>query len=251
MVGPGLLQPVLHLIVEPGAVANEDRGDDGRRAPLQRRPLAIARRRRARRRPSAHRPVDPRATTSTSTALFTVPTSAVPAHLKRPLEVGNARIEISRRPAEPDGVRISGRRATRASFLEPSKADDRGENATTDVTKRGRWPPGARMRSTLMLRDTPAAPGVRVGSQLAFDKSQTRTDCRARGTAERRRPRHAQCWCEFVERQTEGREPRALPGVRREERAARREANRDAGEPRRTFPPEGDHRTGGGAAITP
>ena len=76
-----LLQPPLHLVVQAGAIADDDGGDDGRRSRGSMRPTAAAIARRANganARPTPSSSQEPRATSSTSAPLFTVPTSVVP-----------------------------------------------------------------------------------------------------------------------------------------------------------------------------
>ena len=80
MIGAGLLQPPLHVVVEPGAIADDDRRDDGGglRAPAADAVGDRAAREGARAATSLPSTQPARARTSTSAPLFTVPTSVVP-----------------------------------------------------------------------------------------------------------------------------------------------------------------------------
>ena len=193
-----LLQPPLHVVVEAGAIADDDGRDDGGRlrAPAAdgaRRSRGARRRapRRSPRRPAAAREhLDERA------ALHRADQRR-PAPRQRALVVGHARIEIARRPAQ---LRRHADAAAGAPLVDarrrqrPDDGDERRRPCTGVPLAAGRCrsaflprrSDSDRRSTTSTLSETPIAPSDGVRAQHALDAS--RTLRRLRAAAARRAP---------------------------------------------------------------
>ncbi len=223
VVRAGFLQASLHLIVQPGTVADDDGQDDrgGLLAPAADGVADGAPGKRSRRCHLLVEPVPGREHLDEGAALRASDERDA-AQLQRPLAIRHPIVEIPRGAMQFDGQAYAAPRSPLPCARRPQRAADGDEEATVDVP--GRGPDRQRLNAIEreIQRDA-RRPRRRVRSQLTLDERERRGIDRQNAAACLRvGPLSA---CDLVEGGSERRRVRPMPRVGREQRASRRKAD--------------------------